>query len=83
MGSRFGNSIYLDRHLAKLQLFVTPQKLDTLSSLSYIPAPGFLLVIPSPAVFSMSLSSSLDCPVDESSLHWQANPPSSSSSMAQ
>jgi hypothetical protein len=49
---------------------LTQHKLETLFFLSCIPAPGIFLVIPSPAV-----SSALDCPVDESSLHWQANPP--------
>jgi hypothetical protein len=68
--------IYLDFHLAQLQSFMTPHKLETLSSLSYIPAPGFFLLIPSPAVLSqLYLSSALDCSVDESSLHWEANHP--------
>jgi hypothetical protein len=41
VGIGFGNSIYLDFHLAELQLFVTPHELETLSCVSRIPAPGF------------------------------------------
>jgi hypothetical protein len=44
MGSGFDNSIYLDLHIAELQLFVTQ---------SYT-TPGFSLVIPSPVVFCLS-----------------------------
>jgi hypothetical protein len=54
MGSGFDKAIYLDVHLAELQLFGTPHKVETLSSLSCILAPGSFLVIPSPAVFCLS-----------------------------
>jgi hypothetical protein len=57
VGSGFGKSIYLDFHLEELQLFVTPHKLDTLFSLSCIPALGFFLEILSPVVFCLSAAS--------------------------
>jgi hypothetical protein len=71
MGSGFDKPIYMGFHLAELQLFVTQHKLETLLSLSCVLAPGFFLVIASPVVFclsAVSLSSALDCPLDESSL---------------
>jgi hypothetical protein len=57
MGSGFGKAIYLTftRRSYNYSLHnLTPHELKTLSSLSCILAPGYFLVIPSPAVFCLS-----------------------------